>query len=80
MKIEAAGENFFNLVQKGRRGSFKIYIGLAAGVGKTYRMLQDARQFINKGIDVVIGYAETHGREDTESLLEGLPVIPRKQI
>ncbi len=80
LKIEAAGENFFNLVQKGRRGSFKIYIGLAAGVGKTYRMLQDARQFINKGIDVVIGYAETHGREDTESLLEGLPVIPRKQI
>ena len=80
LKIEAAGENFFNLVQKGRRGSFKIYIGLAAGVGKTYRMLQDARQFIQKGIDVVIGYAETHGREDTESLLEGLPVIPRKQI
>jgi len=80
LKIEAAGENFFNLVQKGRRGSFKIYIGLAAGVGKTYRLLQDARQFIQKGIDVVIGYAETHGREDTESLLEGLPVIPRKQI
>lgn len=80
LKIEAAGENFFNLVQKGRRGSFKIYIGLAAGVGKTYRMLQDARQLIARGIDVVIGYAETHGREDTESLLQGLPVTPRKHI
>lgn len=80
IKIEAAGENFFNLIQKGRRGSFKIYIGLAAGVGKTYRMLQDARQLIANGIDVVIGYAETHGRKDTMELMHGLPVIPRKQI
>lgn len=80
IKIEAAGENFFNLIQKGRRGSFKIYIGLAAGVGKTCRMLQDARQLIANGIDVVIGYAETHGRKDTMELMRGLPVIPRKQI
>ena len=80
LKIAASGENFFDLVQKGRRGSFKIYIGLAAGVGKTYRMLQDAKQLIVRGVDVVIGYAETHGREDTEALLQGLPVISRKQI
>jgi two-component system sensor histidine kinase KdpD len=80
IKYENNDTSFFQLVQKGRRGSFKIYIGLAAGVGKTYRMLQDARQLITKGIDVVIGYAETHGREDTESLMQGLPVTPRKRI
>lgn len=53
---------------------------MIAGVGKTYRMLQDAHEMLKNGVDVQIGYVETHGRADTEALLEGLPVIPRKKI
>ncbi len=80
LKYDATGQNFYQLIQKGRRGSFKIYIGLAAGVGKTYRMLQEAHQLIAKGIDAAIGYIETHGRAETEKLVQGIPVIPRKHI
>ncbi len=80
LKYDAAGQNFYQLIQKGRRGSFKIYIGLAAGVGKTYRMLQEAHQLIAKGIDAAIGYIETHNRPETEKLVHGIPLIPRKHI
>jgi len=80
LKYDAAGQNFYQLIQKGRRGSFKIYIGLAAGVGKTYRMLQEAHQLMAAGIDAAIGYIETHGRAETEKLVMGIPLIPRKQI
>ena len=72
--------HFLDLIQRSRRGKFKLYIGMIAGVGKTYRMLQDAHDIQNSGIDVQIGYVETHGRQDTERLLKGLPVIPRKRI
>ena len=71
---------FLNLIKRSRRGRFKIYIGMIAGVGKTYRMLQEAHEMLNSGLDVKIGYVETHGRADTEAMLEGLPVIPRKKI
>lgn len=72
--------HFLDLIQKSRRGKFKIYIGMSAGVGKTYRMLQEAHALLQNGIDVKIGYVETHQREETAALLTGLPVIPRRTI
>jgi two-component system sensor histidine kinase KdpD len=62
------------------RGKLKIFLGYIAGVGKTYQMLRAAHLRRNEGIDVRIGYVETHGRPETEALLEGLTVIPRKQV
>ena len=63
-----------------RRGRLKIFLGMCAGVGKTYTMLQDAGSRHAEGVAVLIGYVETHGRPDTEALLAGLPYLPRKQI
>ena len=63
-----------------RRGRLKIFLGYAAGVGKTYTMLEGARQKRNEGVDVVIGLAVTHGRKETERLLEGLEIIPTANI
>lgn len=71
---------FLTMVKSSRRGKFKVYIGMSAGVGKTYRMLQEACALLKNGIDVQIGYVETHGRAETEALLPGLPVISRKKI
>lgn len=73
-------KHFLDLIQKSRRGKFKIYIGMSAGVGKTFRMLQEAHTLLKKGIDVKIGYIETHLRKETHELLEGLPVIPRRTL
>lgn len=61
-------------------GRLKIFLGYAAGVGKTYAMLEAARQRKNDGRDVVAGYVESHGRQETDALLEGLEVLPRKEI
>ena len=66
--------------EKEKRGELKIFFGMCAGVGKTYDMLKDAQVALSKGIDVVIGYAETHKRAETEALLTGLPIMPRKTI
>ena len=77
---DTSAEYFLDLIRKSKKGKFKIYIGMSAGVGKTYRMLQDARALLKKGADVKIGYIETHFREETHALLEGLPVIPRRKI
>ena len=65
-------------VKKEVRGKLKIFLGYAAGVGKTYAMLEAARLRLSGGDDVVAAYVETHGRRETESLLAGLPVIPRR--
>lgn len=73
-------QHFLDLIKKSRRGKFKIYIGMSAGVGKTYRMLQEAHALLRNGIDVKIGYIETHNRKETQDLLEGLPVIPRRRL
>lgn len=62
------------------RGWLKIYLGYAAGVGKTYSMLQEAQALRRQGVDVVVGYFEPHGRQDTIALMKGLPSIPRKEI
>lgn len=73
-------ERFLEIIQRSRRGSFKLYIGMAAGVGKTYRMLQEAHELLEKGIDVKIGFIETHGRKETEKLVAGIPQIPLKKM
>jgi two-component system sensor histidine kinase KdpD len=62
------------------RGKLQIFLGYAAGVGKTYAMLEAARQRKAQGVDVVIGYVETHGRAETEALLQGLEIIPRRKV
>lgn len=62
------------------RGKLKIFLGMAAGVGKTYTMLKEAHQLRDDGLDVVVGYIETHGRRETEELLDGLEVLPRRQV
>lgn len=62
------------------RGKLKIFLGYAAGVGKTYAMLQAAHQRREQGIDLVVGYIETHKRKETEELAQGLEVLPRKQV
>lgn len=77
---EKNAEQFLDLIRKSRRGKFKIYIGMSAGVGKTYRMLQEAATLLRNGVDVKIGYIETHNRKETHELLEGLPVIPRRKL
>jgi two-component system sensor histidine kinase KdpD len=64
----------------GRRGHYTIYLGMAAGVGKTYRMLQEGHAEIEAGRDVVIGLLETHGRQETQALAEGLPLVPRRRV
>jgi two-component system sensor histidine kinase KdpD len=66
--------------QQGSRGRLKIFVGAAPGVGKTYEMLTAARARLREGIDVVVGVVETHGRKETEALLEGLEAIPRQSI
>lgn len=73
-------EHFLRLIQRSKRGRLKVYIGMAAGVGKTYRMLQEAHSLLTAGVDVRIGYIETHGRKETAALLEGLPQIPRREV
>jgi two-component system sensor histidine kinase KdpD len=74
-----SAQDFLDLVKKSRRGKLKIYIGMSAGVGKTYRMLQEAHSLLSSHIDVRIGYIETHFRKETHELLEGIPNIQRKK-
>jgi two-component system sensor histidine kinase KdpD len=80
MSREENALHFLDLIKKSRKGKFKIYIGMIAGVGKSYRMLQEAHDLLATGVDVQIGYIETHGRKDTEALVAGLPLIPRRGI
>ena len=63
-----------------KRGKLKVFLGMAAGVGKTYAMLRAAQRAQREGLDVVAGYVETHGRKETDALLAGLPVIPRCKV
>ena len=77
---EKRAEDFLALVRQGKRGRLKLYIGFAAGVGKTYRMLEEAHALRERGVDVVVGFVETHGRAETAALVEGLEVVPRRTI
>jgi len=77
---EKSVQHFLSLIRKSKRGKFKVYIGMSAGVGKTYRMLQEAKSLLKNGIDVQIAYVETHNRKETHELLGDLPVIPRRKV
>lgn len=72
-------KDFLDLLEQANRGRLKIYTGPVAGVGKTYRMLEEAHSLKARGADVVLAYVETHGRKKIEDLLNGLEIIPRKK-
>src|ERR1700684_2555348 len=73
-------EDFLELVERSKRGRLKVYIGFAAGVGKTYRMLEDAHALKARGVDVAIGLVDTHGRTETAALVTGLEQIPLRSV
>src|SRR5678816_1306046 len=73
-------EQFLKLNRTDKRGKLKIYIGMSAGVGKTYRMLEEAHDLLHQGVNIKVGYVETHGRKETQALIDGLPVIPRREV
>ena len=77
---ESRADSFLRLIRRSQRGRLKIYLGYAAGVGKTYQMLLEAHRLKEDGIDIAAGLVETHGRTETEALLAGLPLIPRRKI
>ena len=72
--------SFLELVRQRERGKLKLYIGSAAGTGKSFRMLQEAHDMRRRGVDVVVGFVETHGRADTEGQIGDLEVVPRNRI
>lgn len=63
-----------------KKGKLKIYVGMSAGVGKSYRMLQEAHRLLENGVNIRIGYIETHNRKETQALIDGIPVIPRREV
>jgi two-component system sensor histidine kinase KdpD len=63
-----------------KRGRLKVYIGMSAGVGKTYRMLEEAHRLLEQGVNIQVGFIETHNRPETHALIEGLPTIPRREV
>src|ERR1700728_704851 len=77
---ENRAATFLQMIRRSQRGRLKVYLGYGPGVGKTYRMLVEAHQLKDQGIDVVVGLVETHGRAETAKLLEGLEVIPRRKV
>jgi len=78
MTTRSRAEDFLEVVQRARRGGLKLYIGFAAGVGKTYRMLEEAHALAHRGVDVVLGLIEPHNRQETVELVAGLEVVPRR--
>jgi two-component system sensor histidine kinase KdpD len=73
-------EHFLDLIRQQQRGRLKLYLGFAAGVGKTYEMLQEAHRLKKQNVDIVIGYVETHGRAETAALVEGLEQVPKRRV
>ncbi|WP_040670764.1 histidine kinase [Nitritalea halalkaliphila] len=78
--MKTTPDYFLQLIKKAKKGRLKIYLGMVAGVGKSYRMLQEAHELLQAGEDVRIGYIETHGRVETAKLVDNLPVIPLKEV
>jgi len=72
--------SFLQHIRQAQRGKLKVYLGYAAGVGKTYQMLLESHRLKQEGIDLAVGLVETHGRAEIDKLLEGLEVIPRRKI
>ena len=73
-------QDFLELLERSKRGRLKLYIGFAAGVGKTWRMLEEAHALKRRGVDVVGGFIETHGRAETAALIGDLEVVPRRAV
>jgi two-component system sensor histidine kinase KdpD len=73
-------ERFLALIREQQRGRLKVYLGFAAGVGKTFEMLQEGQRLKKQGVDVVIGIVETHGRADTAAQIGNLEQVPRRRI
>jgi two-component system, OmpR family, sensor histidine kinase KdpD len=73
-------EHFLTLIRQQQRGRLKVYLGFAAGVGKTYEMLQEGQRLKRQGVDVVIGIVETHGRTETAAQAADLEQVPRRRI
>jgi two-component system sensor histidine kinase KdpD len=73
-------QDFLELVERSKRGRLKLYVGFAAGVGKTWRMLEEAHALKRRGVDVVGALIETHGRAETAALIGDLEVVPRRKI
>jgi len=78
--LENGSAEFLRLIRQRPRGKLKVYIGSAAGVGKTYRMLTEAHAMRARGVDVVVGFIETHGRPETAALMGDLEVVPRRRV
>src|SRR5512147_1080495 len=77
---ESRAAAFLQMIRRSQRGRLKVYLGYGAGVGKTYGMLLEGHRLKREGIDVAVGFVETHGREETAKLVEGLEVIQRKRV
>lgn len=73
-------EDFLELVERAKRGRLKVYLGFAAGVGKTYRMLEEAHALKRRGVDIVLGAIEPHGRAETAALIAGLELLPARSF
>src|SRR5919204_1423587 len=73
-------QDFLELVERGKRGRLKLYIGFAAGVGKTWRILEEAHALKQRGVDVVGALVETHGRDETAALIRDLEIVPRRSV
>src|ERR1700692_748510 len=83
MSLEEARPNpeqFLTLIRQQQRGRLKVYLGFAAGVGKTYEMLQEGQRLKRQGVDMVIGFVETHGRAETLAQVADLEQVPRRRI
>ncbi len=78
--LEERAESFLRMIRRAERGRLKVYLGYCPGVGKTYQMLLEGHRLKAEGIDVVIGYLETHGRDDIARLAEGLEAVPRRRV
>jgi two-component system sensor histidine kinase KdpD len=79
-ELRPSPEHFLTLIRQQQRGRLKVYLGFAAGVGKTYEMLQEGQRLKRQGVDVVIGFVETHGRAETAALMAGLEQIPPRRM
>jgi two-component system sensor histidine kinase KdpD len=72
--------SFLRMIRRAQRGKLKVYLGYGAGVGKTWKMLEEGHHLKEEGVDVVVGLLETHGRAEVAKLVEGLEVVPRRQF
>ncbi len=79
-ELQPKPELFLDLIRRQQRGRLKIYLGFAAGVGKTFDMLQEGNRLLRQGVDVVIGFVEIHGRAETGAQIGNLQQVPRRRI